>query len=129
MGGRGSRSYTIVSRLPNFKNAVIARDKLKNYILNPSKSNGKSKFFNDLGYNMKNYKLLEAHIMQKLATNKALKYEKGKDGRISFQVNMALGVNRKEMVLTAWSIDAGSKIPRFVTAYKNDSKYFKKNRE
>ena len=47
MGGRG-QNYTIQKRLKNFKNAVIARNKLKNYILKPTKDEDKARFFKSL---------------------------------------------------------------------------------
>lgn len=124
MGGRG-QSYTVENKLKNYKNAIFPRNKFKNYLLNPSKSNGKDKFFKELGYNMSNYERLEADIKKKLATNKALNYGKNKHGDISYQVNMQLGINKKQMVTTAWVVEKGSNKPRFVTAYKNESKYFK----
>lgn len=125
MGGRG-QNYTIQKRLKNFKNAVIARNKLKNYILNPTKDEDKARFFKSLGYNMQNYEHLERDIRAKLATNKALKYQTSSDGSVGFQVNMYIGINKKSFVTTAWKIDKGDKVPRFITAYPNKSKYFKR---
>ncbi len=124
LGGRG-QNYTIINRLPNFKKAIFPRNKFKNYILNPNKEENKAKYFESLGYNMKNYKLLQEHIMQKLATNKSLKYETDSYGNTAYQVNMELGLSKKEIVTTAWIILKGEDKPRFVSAYKNQSKYFK----
>ena len=117
MGGRG-QNYSVINRLPNYKNAVIPRNKFKNYILNPGKSS-KAAFFRAIGYNMKNYKRLENDIREKLKTNKALQYETNDDGDTSFQVNMLLGISKKEMVSTAWIIRKGETDPQFITAYKN----------
>ena len=118
MGGRGQK-YTVVMRLPNASTAKIPSAKLKNYLLNPSKDANKAKFFQSLGYNMKNAARLQRDIRAKLKTNKALKYETDQYGNTSFQVNMQLGINKKAIVATAWIIDKGSNIPRFVTAYQN----------
>lgn len=126
MGGRGAK-YKIVTGLPNYKMAVFPRNKFKNYILNPSKDKGKSKYFKSIGYNMKNWKLLNRDIKKKLASNKALKYETDEYGETAYQVNMLLGVgNKKIMTTTAWTIKKGENVPRFVTAYKNEK--FKKKR-
>lgn len=120
MGGRGASSYRVIRRLKNFRNAVIPRNKLKNYILNPSKDKNKAEFFASLGYNMKNYKRLINDVKSKLKTNKALKYkEKDKNGNEAYQVNMLLGVTKKRMVTTAWIIKPGEKSPQFITAYQN----------
>ncbi len=117
MGGRGSGSG--IKRVANYKNAEIARNKLKNYLLNPNKSNGKHLFFNSLGYNMKNYKLLERDLRKGLANNHATATIQNKYGHsvTAYEVNMPLGINKKAIVLTAWQRDKGSKVPRFITAY------------
>ncbi len=119
MGGRGTSSGT--KRLPNYKHAEIARNKLKNYLLNPSKSNGKAEFFRSLGYNMKNFRHLEADIREGLKTAPAVAKIENRYGHTvtAYSVTMPLGINKKTMVLTAWQRDEGSKIPRFITAYPN----------
>lgn len=120
MGGRGS-SFKTMRHMPNYKNAEIQRDKLKNYILNPSKSNGKAAFFNSIGYNMKNYKRLEKDIRNGIANNPAVAKIENRYGHTvtAYEINMPLGINKSVIVLTAWQKDEGSKIPRFITAYPN----------
>lgn len=118
MGGRG-QNYSVVKRLPNYRRAFIPRNKLKNYILNPSKDKNKAEFFSSLGYNMKNWKRLERDILHKASTNKALKYKKDEYGRVAYQVNMLLGISRKRMVATGWIIDKKGDNPRMITAYHN----------
>lgn len=119
MGGRGASSYTVVRRLKNYKNAIIPRNKLKNYILNPSKDEDKAKFFKSLGYNMNNHERLISDIKEKISTNKALKYKTDKNGDTEYQVNMQLGIDKKAIVTTGWIVRKGSNEPQFVTAYKN----------
>lgn len=121
MGGRGAASG-IVNRLPNYKNAEIPQRKIGNYLLNPAKSNGKSAFFNELGYNMKNAKRLEQDIRKGLENNKAMGYHEDKFGNKSFDVNMPLGTGKKVMVTTAWRIDNGNTVPRFITAYPREKR-------
>lgn len=120
MGGRGQRSYSVINRLTNYKDAVIPRDKMTDYLLNPSKGNGKAVFFSSLGYSMKNFERLESDILSKLRTNKALKYETNEYGDTEYQVNMLLGIAKKRMVSTGWIIKKNEKFPRFVTAYPNN---------
>lgn len=117
MGGRGAASG--LKRLPNYKNAEIARNKLKNYLLNPAKSNGKHVFFNSLGYNMRNFRRLESDIREGLKTAPAVAMIANKYGHTVtvYNVTMPLGISRTAMVLTSWQRDEGSKIPRFITAY------------
>lgn len=117
MGGRGSSSGT-KSHLPNYKNAVIdVHGKLKNYLLNPKKSNGKADFFKSIGYNMKNHKTLEKDIRNGLKRNPATEYKTNKYGHTAYSVNMELGINKKSDVVTGWQIDKGDNKPRFITAY------------
>ncbi len=115
MGGRGA----YFKRLPNHRNAEIARNKLKNYLLNPKKSPGKAKFFRGLGYNMRNFRRFEADIREGLKNNPAHGEVTNKYGHTvtAYTVDMPLGINQTAMVLTSWQCDEGSKIPRFITAY------------
>lgn len=112
MGGRGSF-------LPNYKNAEILRNKLKNYLLNPSKSPSKAKFFQSLGYNMKNWKRFKSDIQAQLRKTPAERVIKNKYGHAvkAYNVNMKLGINKTAIVLTSWQYDKGSNIPRLITAY------------
>lgn len=117
MGGRGASSGG--GRLPNYKNAEINRNKLKNYLLNPNKSPAKAKFFNGLGYNTRNWRRFESDIREGLKDNPAKAQIVNKYGHAvtAYEVNMPLGINRKAMVFTSWQRDEGSKIPRLITAY------------
>lgn len=107
-----SRQFlAIVSRMTNYKKAIIRRSTISDYLLNPSKSKGKSDFFNELGYNMKNQSRFQQDIRNGLKTNKAKKTFDNKHQRIYFQVNMEMGLNKKKMVKTYWHIDNNSNIP------------------
>lgn len=116
MGGRGAKSG-IKKQLPNYRNAVIHRNKLKNYLLSPEKSNGKADFFNAIGYNMRNYKTLERDIRIGLKSNTAVAFNTDKYGNVSYEVIMEIGISKKEKVKTGWRVDNGTKIPRLITAY------------
>jgi hypothetical protein len=117
MGGRGA-AFRTVARLPNYQRAKIAKAKLKNYLLNPTKSNGKFEFFKALGYNMRNAGRLEADIRNGLKTSKAIAHVTNQYGHTAYQVDMQLGIGSKAEVITAWQIDRGDNVPRFITAYK-----------
>ena len=121
MGGKRT-VIRIKSRLPNHKSAIISQRKIGNYLLNPTKSNGKSTFFNGLGYNMKNAERFESDIRKGLENNKAVGYDKDKYGNRKIQVDMMLGINKKEIVVTAWQIDKGKKKQRLITVYPKKRK-------
>ena len=99
MGGRGAWSYT-TARMRNYRNAVIQRQRVSNYLLNPSKSRGKAELLRSLGYNMRN----QARVSE---TNKY--------GRTYFQVNMTIGISRKEKVVTGWYMGKGDAAPILTT--------------
>lgn len=115
-GSRGAMSGMVI-RLPNYKKAKITGDKLKNYLLNPQKGNGKHNVFNSLGYNMQNFSRLKSDILEGLKNNEAKAYSKNKYGNRLYEVVMPLGIGEKHNILTVWQIDKGSKIPRLITAY------------
>lgn len=121
MGGRGAASGAKggAKILPNARRAVIARDKLKNYLLNPNKSPDKAKFFRSLGYNMRNYRRFEADIREEIKTAPAVATITNKYGHTvtAYSVTMPLGINKKAMVVTGWQRDDGASAPRFITAY------------
>lgn len=121
MGGRGAASGAKggAKMLPNARKAVIARDKLKNYLLNPNKSPDKAKFFRSLGYNMRNFRRFEADIREEIKTAPAVATITNKYGHTvtAYSVTMPLGINKKAMVVTGWQRDNGASAPRFITAY------------
>lgn len=111
---RGGR--TAANRLPNHARAVFPKDKLKNYLLNPSKDANKSRVFSDIGYNMKNADRLEADIRDGLKKNKATLFSPNQYGTPA-EVEMTLGITKQRKMITAWMIDSGTNVPRFITAY------------
>lgn len=111
---RGGR--TAVNRLPNHAKAVFPKNKFKNYLLNPTKEPNKSRVFSKIGYNMKNAERLEADIRKGLKENKATVFAPNKYGT-PVQVEMVLGIDKQRKIVTAWMINKGTNIPRFVTAY------------
>lgn len=114
MGGRGAWSG-VSARLRNFQRAIIRRSKISDYLLNPSKSNGKAEFLKSLGYNMKNQARLIKDIREQLKETRARYSEPNKYGRIHFQVNMEIGVNKKAKVVVGFVMDKGDKAPRLAT--------------
>lgn len=109
MGGRGANYKIKGSKKSIAKNAVIVRRKLKDYLLNPAKSNGKYKIFNKLGYNMKNWKRLEMDLRQGL--NKAVKEEQLKfirnnsHGESIYNAKVVLGFGKKkDEIVTGWFV-------------------------
>lgn len=124
MGGRGKWSYTRAHMI-RYKYAVIARSRISNYLLNPSKSKGKEKFLRGLGYNMKNQKRLQEDLRKGLQENKARYSEPNKYGTVHIQVNMEIGVSKRSKVVTGWILRKGSNKPELSTVrpYKEKDKF------
>lgn len=114
MGGRGAWSG-VSSRMMGYRRAVIACGRVSNYLLNPSKSRGKAAFLKSLGYNMRNQARLQSDIRDGLKNNRARYTEPNKFGRIHFQVNMTIGIDKKAKVVTGWFMNKGDSVPRLST--------------
>ena len=105
-------------RLKNFKNAIIPRDKINNYLLHPMKSAGKYAYFKALGYTLQNSKRFITDVKNGLKENQAFVFVTNRYGNTKFQVDMNMGIGTVDTVTTIWQIDKGQTAPRFITAYK-----------
>ena len=114
MGGRGAWSH-VTSRMRNYRGAIIRRERISDYLLNPSKSKGKAEWLRELGYNMKNQARLQADLRAGLRDNRARVSKPNRYGTVHFQVNMEIGVNKRETVVTGWFIKKGEKAPQLAT--------------
>lgn len=47
-----------------------------------------------------------------------MRYNANSDGSVSYQVNIQLGIDKKDIVVTVWQIDKYSDTPRLITATK-----------
>lgn len=106
--------------LPQYKNAVIPKEKFTKYALNPE-GKGKDKaiaFEKALGYNMNNADELIVDIYKNLMRFPAKMRPKNPYGQ-PFEVSMMLtGPNGKTAkVKTGWIINNGENKPRLVTVY------------
>lgn len=121
MGGRGAWSH-VAPRLKNYKSAIIRRSRVSNYLLNSSKSKGKAAYLKSLGYNMRNQARLQKDIRDGLKTGRARVSKPNKHGRIHFQVNMTIGVNKKGKVVTGWFMNSGDSAPTLSTVRPHHGK-------
>jgi hypothetical protein len=107
--------------LPNYQNAVLPREKLEKYVLDPTNPVGKNKavvFKSVLAFDPSNWDVLAKIIIDQLPYYEALLGRKDNYGQ-RYNVTMPItGPNgRTADVLTAWIIDIGEDYPRFITAY------------
>lgn len=120
MGGRGS--YGITSRMPRYGHATIVGAKTRGCLPSPKNPGGKAAHFESLGYATRDAGRFENDLLKGLRGNRALAHTPNKRGDASIGVIMESGVTRKEGVVTARAIEAGSRNPRLVTAYPRKRK-------
>jgi hypothetical protein len=108
--------------LPNSSKAVIAPEKLRDYLLSPIHPIGRYKalFFRTLGYEQSNWRQLEGQLRSLLA-RPAEPLESTEYGTKYAITAPLTGLNgRMAEIVSIWIILAGEDMPRFVTAYPED---------
>lgn len=120
VSGKAVKSFER-QKLPNYKSAVIPREKLTNYALNKNHPKGKDKaiaFEKYLGYNIENADMLLNEIKVGLTRNVSTERPSTQYGR-PFEVRMEIvGANGKRAnIKTGWIIDNGEENPRLTSAY------------
>jgi hypothetical protein len=108
--------------LPNSSKAVIAPEKLRDYLLSPTHPIGRYKalFFRTLGYDETSWQELESQLRSLLA-RPAEPLESTEYGTKYAIIAPLTGRNgRMAEIVTVWIILAGEETPRFVTAYPKD---------
>lgn len=120
VSGKAVKSFER-QKLPNYKSAVIPREKLTNYALNKNHPKGKDKaiaFEKYLGYNIENADMLLNEIKAGLTRNVSTKRPNTQYGR-PFEVRMEIvGANGKRAnIKTGWIIDKGEENPRLTSVY------------
>ena len=110
--------------LPNADEAVIAAEKLRDYLLNlghPA-NGGKASFFLMLGYSRDDWVRLEEDLREQHLTQDALEVSGNAYGRkwtIEAELKGPEGTGR---ILSVWFAESGNPAPRFVTARPIESK-------
>ncbi len=113
--------------LPNYQNAVIPREKLERYCLDPQhvsrphgKSSGKDKarvFKAALGFEQADWELLKQRILEALPYCEAtLRNEDEYGKRYNVELPITGPNGHTVTVLTAWIVRPGTDYPSFVTA-------------
>jgi len=108
--------------LPNSSQAVIAPEKLRDYLLSSIHPIGRYKalFFRTLGYDQTSWQQLETDL-RSLASLPAEPLESTEYGTKYAITGLLTGLNgRVAEIVTVWIILAGEDVPRFVTAYPKD---------
>ena len=107
-------------RLPNAEQAIIAPQKLRDYLLSPSHQRGrhKARVFHALGFRAESWFVFETALREQHLTQDAEELAGGRFGR-RYRITAAItGPNGGTAIIrSAWIILHGEEIPRFVSAY------------
>ncbi|MBF0388836.1 MAG: hypothetical protein HQK71_01900 [Desulfamplus sp.] len=100
------------------QNAIIAREKLTNYLLIHKKRNDKSAWLAKAGYALDNWEILEIDLRNQILSQNAVEAEKTEFGQMFEISGLLLGPNGKGLsVITIWMIDRITGNTRFITMY------------
>jgi hypothetical protein len=107
-------------KLPNYQAAVVPKEKIVDYLLSTSHPDGRHKavFFRSCGFSANDWQLLASALLQHAADHEVATEEESPFGkRYAVDGIMKMPDDRSAMVRTAWFIDDGETIPRFVSSY------------
>ena len=107
-------------KLPNGHQAIVEREKIVSYLLNPAHpDNGrKAAFFEVLGFNRSDWQTL-AQVLRKLAAtgNASHSLASGHGTKYVLDGTINTPAGRTGVVRTIWIVDRELDAPRLVTAY------------
>ncbi len=110
-------------KLPNANQAVVEREKVAEYLLNPAHPDnaGKAAFFVSLGFRRDDSPAL-AEALRKLAATTDVAKSMATAHGIKYILDglMETPSGRTPVVRTVWIVDRGLDRPRLVTAYPNE---------
>jgi hypothetical protein len=110
-------------KLPNALSAVVEREKITEYLLNPAHpdNGGKAPFFIALGFERENWEAF-ADALRRLASNgRVSKYMETAHGK-KYIVDGTLEspTGKIPLVRTVWIINKDAEVARLVTAYPHE---------
>jgi hypothetical protein len=111
-----------MSQLPNAANAIVADQKITDYLLNHShpQGAGKAKFFEAFGFTPANWTELKTALLQHALTNPVTR-QTTTPFRVKYVVSCSIPTpdGRNPCILSIWVIEPPDVEPRLLTAYAN----------
>ncbi len=106
-------------QLPNRSLAVIAPDKLTDYLLNLEHKRGgsKARLLVQFGYTLQNWERLEVDIRQGLEAEVTLTRTTDYGRRYVVRMTLQTPSGESLTIRTIWQIDTGTEVPRLLTLY------------
>lgn len=110
-------------KLPNAENAVVEREKIADYLLNPAHpdNGGKAPFFLSHGFQPDHWQTLATAFRRLAETTEVdnrVASPHGEKDIVDGRLETPLG--KTPLVRTVWIVDVGQTTPRLVTAYPQD---------
>jgi hypothetical protein len=110
-------------KLPNANKAIVQREKIVDYLLNPAHpdNSGKAEFFETLGFRRKEWETLAAAFLalaRQAEVAQSMKSPHGQKYVIVGRVESPGG--KSPLVKTIWIVDSGVETARLVTAYPHN---------
>lgn len=106
--------------IPHADKAIIAADKLRGYLLNPSHKRGgaKARLLLSLGYQTDAPHVLESDLRAQHLALDAARTSRNAYG-VTYEIDGMIRTpsGRTVRFCSIWQIDTGSEVPRFITMY------------
>jgi sugar phosphate isomerase/epimerase len=112
-------------KLPNAHLAIVEREKITEYLLNPTHpdNGGKSGFFHTLGFERVDWAAFAAALRQLAITGEVTKSVESPHGNKYIVDGRIDAPNTgSPMVRSVWIVDRGLEAPRLVTAYPHEER-------
>ena len=107
-------------KLPNSELSTVPEEKITRYLLNPAHPAGGSKavFFLHFGFRVEDWRFLAEALLQHVRDNEVVESEETRHGTRYAVDGLLVSPDGAVLnVRSAWYIDPGSVVPRFVTAH------------
>jgi hypothetical protein len=112
-------------RIPNADKAVIAPEKLRDYLLNLAHRRGSSKarLLLSCGYRFEAWQVLEADLRSQHLIAEFTSVKDNPHGRrFEIQAPLATPSGRQIVFRSIWQIDRGNDVPRLITMYPSNQR-------
>ena len=109
-------------KLPNLDGLIIEKEKVADYLLNPTHRYGASKarFFGKFGFQRENWEALAEALHDHARTSEIVRtIETGFGPRYVVEGEISAPNGKRTRIKTVWQFDRGEIAPRLITAYPN----------
>ena len=105
------------------EDALIAPEKLTQYLLALRKRNDKSKWLSQAGYTVENWQVLENDLRQQILPHEAIPTEYTEYGQMYEIRDNLIGPNHRSLaVVTVWMTEVVTGVTKFITMYPDKGK-------